>query len=545
MEVDNSTYYIEPACYFLNNLNYTGQIVVYKDEDVIDMEKYGPYRNYSKHTFWDISRKRNSDLFSSGINEADYLKINRSCHIEMVADHTLYQFFRQDEDFVKGFLYFHAKYTDNIFRRTDFNGDGEPDNIRIIVKSITVYKSIYDPNYPMALAKDLKSFLTEFTERTQYYCLSVAMCFRRDLSSPVIGQAFKPGLSPRRTPGGICQKPLVYFNTHRSLNTAVVTVKSSRTKALPLITTLLAIAHEIGHSFGSEHDPLNDLACSPGGAGGFYLMYPNSVSTIKPRNAYFSPCSENEIYHTMLSRGECLKEYQQICGNGFREGTEECDCGVSKTCDILDRCCIPSDAKPPEKGCTFRRQSGSQCSPRENPCCSIECTVERNTNKRCFYNDKSCHISYCDGVNAICPKPVSAPDKYPCHEVSKTCNKGSCNSTVCLDNGLKNCICSDLYYECAICCMKNNVCSPAYYLGLVTVSGDKFVAVEGSRCNSNRFQCDSEGNCVNANLRVNKKDRKYNIETPKWWVVATLIVVILLIVIPTICYLLRQHIIQR
>jgi disintegrin and metalloproteinase domain-containing protein 10 len=36
----------------------------------------------------------------------------------------------------------------------------------------------------------------------------------------------------------------------------------------------LVLAHELGHSFGSYHDPIGDTVCSPGDENGHYLMYP-------------------------------------------------------------------------------------------------------------------------------------------------------------------------------------------------------------------------------------------------------------------------------
>ncbi|KAG8200598.1 hypothetical protein JTE90_000667 [Oedothorax gibbosus] len=366
-------YFIEPASSFLSAPIDSSKIVVYRSKDVINKHQDHFEANSSESSlnlFPLFKSFRNMSYLPQGIkkesNDTDY-----TCQIEMVADHTLYEYFKKDSDTLSVFLYLHAKYADVIFRRTDFDGDGFPDNIRIKVKKISIYKTASDPNYPMAKAQDLDSFLNSFSLRSQNYCISFCLS-HRSYKATAVGKAFRPESQPFATPGGICQFSIWKRGVKRYLNTGVVTIVNSRKQAMPLITTMLAFTHEMGHLFGSDHDPVNHLICSPGGNLGNYLMYPRTSTVFKPRNSHFSPCSRQQIHWIIQERGECLKSHPGICGNGVRESDEECDCGWEKSCSHLDSCCTPSDAKPPEKGCTFRKN----CSPKESKSRTRDCTVD-------------------------------------------------------------------------------------------------------------------------------------------------------------------------
>jgi hypothetical protein len=140
-------------------------------------------------------------------------------------------------------------------------------------------------------------------------------------------------------------------------------------------------AHEIGHNFGAEHDctkntcPCLDpsacgcIACSPNcNCDGQFIMHPldNAASD------NFSPGSINRICSSMSAKQSCLKDsnsfvsglLEGICGNGVKEGQEECDCGQPQDC--RDKCCNPQ---------TCKLTSGSQCSDGNDSCCS-SCLVK-------------------------------------------------------------------------------------------------------------------------------------------------------------------------
>ncbi|KAG8171713.1 hypothetical protein JTE90_006002 [Oedothorax gibbosus] len=231
-------------------------------------------------------------------------------------------------------------------------------------------------------------------------------------------------------------------------------------------------------------------------------MYPRTSKVFKPMNSHFSPCSRQQIHRIIQERGECLKSHPGTCGNGVRDGAEECDCGWEKSCSHLDSCCTPSDAKPPEKGCTFRKN----CSPKESKCCKRDCTVNPANGTECYKSEAKCLVSLCDGVHATCPKPKQSPDRYPCQRTSKTCSRGHCNSSVCLDNNLQECTCDNQRYSCLVCCKNEGACFPAQKLYLQSPYGSVFNALEGTPCKEGGHQCDGSGSCINA------KDRKLEVD---------------------------------
>lgn len=537
-----TVYFIEPASRFFSNLTTENKVLVYKGEDVLAENDHFVLK---RSTLWEKFRDRFNfdvaEILPKGINKSANASEDYACVIEVVADHTLYNYFEGNLNKLAAYLYMHIKQVDSIFRRTDFDGDGKRDRIRIIPGKIFIFKSENDPDYPMKAASDLNKYLRLFSLRTQNYCLSICVTFR-DSRNSVIGVAFRAHSSSYGPPGGICQKPIQTFSSAKqSVNSAVVTIRDRNGIALPIAVSILAIAHEIGHSFGSEHDAAENLLCSPGNKKGFYLMHPKSQSGQTSLSSFFSPCSKKSIAGVIASRGECLKPYPATCGNSVQEGEEECDCGKEVTCQYVDHCCTPSDAKQPESGCTFRKTRGSVCSPTENECCFNNCTVNKDKNVQCYNDFLTCKISYCDGENATCPEPEVAPDKYPCRGTSKSCSGGFCNSSVCLDNNLKNCVCENSF-ECYVCCDKAGSCVTATSLGFLTSSGKEYYALEGTPCNLERFQCDGQGRCIDPLRRGKDSTKKRSFSF--WWAIGGLTFALMVILLVLI-YLFKEFALKK
>ena len=116
----------------------------------------------------------------------------------------------------------------------------------------------------------------------------------------------------------------------------------------------LVTAHELGHNWGSEHDPDLPECSPPASQGGSYLMYTYSVSGYDVNNKRFSPCSLRSIRAVLLAKaGRCFTEPEEsFCGNLRVEGKEECDAGLLGSEDS-DLCC--------DKFCSLRKNVGAVC----------------------------------------------------------------------------------------------------------------------------------------------------------------------------------------
>ncbi|GIY52330.1 disintegrin and metalloproteinase domain-containing protein 10 [Caerostris darwini] len=491
---ENTEYFVEPLKLLIPNSPFSLKVAIYKIEDInlTNTNATEPFLDWSlafriSNITVNVSRE--------GIS-LDNITDDLSCDIEIVADHTLYQYFRKDIDKLSAYLYTHAKHADKIFRKSDFTMSGKPDGIRIKVAKISIYKTAYDLNYPMISANSVSEYLTEFIKRKQesQYCLSISLSYRPFVGS-AIGESFIPVVSYHNLAGGICE-PTIFDADQNSMNfnIAAINVRHGQRPLLPLPISLLAFVHEIGHGFGSDHDNPNNKPCSPDSSKGKYLMHPKTLPLLEQR-AEFSPCSRIAIREVLRKRGGCLKPVVATCGNAIREGAEECDCGWTSICNLVDSCCNPSDIEFPAVGCTLKG-SGSKCSPKESDCCTDDCAVITHTKHMCYNSIYDCLSSFCDGVSPECPQIAQNVLNYSCEAKSLVCTRGTCNKTVCAIKDLEECECRDnLLDECLICCKTSTGCVPASELGILNPAGGKYMRKMGSRCNYGIYHCDATGIC--------------------------------------------------
>ena len=127
----------------------------------------------------------------------------------------------------------------------------------------------------------------------------------RDFSGGVLGLAWVAE-PPGGNIGGVCTPRARLSSGERSLNTAIVTqlnfgLRQSRS------VVIVTVSHELGHNFGSPHDPQNDV-CSPGsGGGGNFIMYFSATDGSQTNNKKFSVCSINSIRAVLeSSRSGCF-----------------------------------------------------------------------------------------------------------------------------------------------------------------------------------------------------------------------------------------------
>ncbi|XP_034026925.1 disintegrin and metalloproteinase domain-containing protein 28 [Thalassophryne amazonica] len=174
------------------------------------------------------------------------------------------------------------------------------------------------------------------------------------------------------------------------------------------------LAHEMGHNLGMNHDDSSACVCSEESC----IMAP-ALSWITPRS--FSSCSTNtyEQYLTSRTPGCILDKpvYKEVmappvCGNGFVEKEEQCDCGTTQEC--TNPCCNAT---------TCRLKEGSECA--EGVCCE-NCKI-LSRSRECRWKHDECDIAeYCDGTSVNCPEDVFAVNGLPCNGGRGYCYNGQC-----------------------------------------------------------------------------------------------------------------------
>ncbi|XP_032217727.2 uncharacterized protein LOC5517368 isoform X2 [Nematostella vectensis] len=153
-----------------------------------------------------------------------------------------------------------------------------------------------------------------------------------------------------------------------------------------LLGPWLGLSHEMGHTFGMDHDGKSCKCLTPRGC----IMGP-----FKTRIPGFSDCNMRDLRNI---DDKCLnnapsEEIFNRCGNGIKESNEQCDCGTPEVCRMVDRCCNPH---------TCRLYAHAQCSDRRDKCCR-NCSIAPS-GMPCRAAADSCDVpEVCDGKSHKCP----------------------------------------------------------------------------------------------------------------------------------------------
>ncbi|XP_008333884.1 zinc metalloproteinase-disintegrin-like batroxstatin-3 [Cynoglossus semilaevis] len=192
---------------------------------------------------------------------------------------------------------------------------------------------------------------------------------------------------------------------------SVGVVQDHNDRAIAVGATL---AHEMGHNLGMDHDDSSACSCA-----GESCIMAAALSWNIPR--YFSSCSSINYEKYLLGRRpDCMLDrpnYKSmvappVCGNGFVEAGEQCDCGTVQEC--TNPCCNAT---------TCSLNDGAQCA--EGECCE-DCKILPRS-RECRTKQDECDLAeYCDGKTNVCPEDVFAVNGFPCNEDHGYCYNGQC-----------------------------------------------------------------------------------------------------------------------
>ncbi|GIX78661.1 disintegrin and metalloproteinase domain-containing protein 10 [Caerostris extrusa] len=365
-------------------------------------------------------------------------------------------------------------------RLLDFDQDGRPDNISFLIKRIKVHTRPDDPDYRFVGSYGVEKFLELFSEDDyDAFCLAYMFTYR-DFEGGTLGLAWTGDL---KNAGGH------YRGSLKSLNTGIITLLNYG-KHVPPVVSHVTLAHEIGHNFGSPHDPEDDLHCTPGGDHGNYIMFARATSGDKKNNNKFSPCSLRSINAVLNTKARSVKgcftePLDAVCGNEVVEGAEECDCGWEEDCH--EPCCFPMRVNPTPRSAPCRLRPAAFCSPSQGPCCSHDCQLKYGVLCR---EDNGCRTA------SHCEYPFVRFEEFVCYN-------GECTGSICMAYGLESCQCIRSYHDplirsCELCCKLPGdelSCKSSFEWNLPPYDVPDLYAKPGAPCDNYNGYCDVHQSC--------------------------------------------------
>ncbi|CAG9813064.1 unnamed protein product [Phaedon cochleariae] len=489
---------------FYGKMSYRNDIYYFEELEKFPWLHSSPYKNAIVFHSNSSSEKNHNDpspqqvkKFKRSITDEELFKVmigkGKVCTLFVLLDNSFLTIIhKNDVDSAIKHVFSTIEEANSLFRSTDFDDDGSPDNIGFLIKYCIVLRTDNSamnllPKYSKD-AIDGKLFLKMFSRYNllNEVCLGIVFTGQSFLKD-IVGISFSAVPMDKKYStfpiGGICDRPFIE-NPGINLNTLAVSAKSADGKTIPKYIFDLSLSHELGHSFGSDHDKGED--CNG------YLMNDHTPENLDRKHFVFSSCSKRMMLKTIIGKGHCFEDdYSIYCGNGRTEPYEECDCGTKRDCEEFDACCIPRGML---NSCKIRRDKGYQCHPSQGLCCSSTCQ----------YRDLSMHNLNCMDFQRSCP---CMDDSEVCScGIQGTCVDNICNSDECARINMKECVCSQettgIMSRCSTCCLFNDSCLPASILTTKIMENKTFVenlidseidrenyVMHKQFCNKNGEQC--------------------------------------------------------
>jgi hypothetical protein len=180
----------------------------------------------------------------------------------------------------------------------------------------------------------------------------------------------------------------------------------------PVATT---VAHEMGHNFGMQHD---DHTCDCPDDRCIMAASSGGKNPIK-----WSSCSRDNLadaFHQGLDY--CLLDLPEdlygspMCGNGFVEDGEQCDCGLPEDCTTP--CCNAT---------TCKMMQNATCA--TGACCDTNTCQVKPATTSCRSSRGECDLAeYCDGSREYCPSDIYLQNGQTCLNDKGYCYHGKCST---------------------------------------------------------------------------------------------------------------------
>lgn len=210
------------------------------------------------------------------------------------------------------------------------------------------------------------------------------------------------------------------------------------TKSYQNAFNAIVIAHELGHNFDMSHDSQGNACATATNIMSASL----SPSSYTGEFIHFSTCSVSK-YNTYVQAANLMCLYNEptthwgdaVCGDGYIQGNEECDCGLN--CD-KDPCCDGATCKLKSTVTINGAVVAPQCSALQK-CCTATCQLQP-ASFVCRSRLNSCDLAEtCSGTSATCPVDIKKGSGRTCVDdrgIDGNCYNSECVSfdTMCFKN---------------------------------------------------------------------------------------------------------------